>query len=96
MDADREAMQKALAALDEARRALRARLGGDATEERSWPPPHVDLRDAYWEWCTLQRAGAAGPHGETKLHRIRHHVSVKIDGRRWYSLRRIHSDYTAG
>ena len=80
---------------DDAWRAALARLGGEVEvmpaedHDRTWPPPTVDPKDDYWQWCNLEKAAAHGPFKATKLYELQDRVSLKVEGRRYYSLTQI-------
>lgn len=80
-----EAIRKHLRAID----ALLESNGGGKAAGRTWPPPTVQLSDPYWQWTNLEDAAAHGPFKATKLFELRELVSLKVEGRRHYSLTQI-------
>lgn len=90
---------EALVAIRRRIREIEALLDGapvEPTDDRSWPPDNIDLRDPYWEWMTLDQAADAGPHKKTRLQSIRFDVSKTEGKKRWFSLRRIWQIHGAG
>jgi len=96
---DRRRDIRDVAAAIERLRAIEARLGGhggeavvaavDEDTDQTWPPPTVVPSDPYWQWKNLEAAAALGPFKATKLCDLRDRVSLKVEGRRYYSLTQI-------
>ncbi|RUM95925.1 hypothetical protein EET67_20610 [Pseudaminobacter arsenicus] len=96
--AELSAIRADLSAAMERLRAIEARLGGeiealkmhvDDHADRTWPPPRVIPSDPYWQWQNLENAAAHGPFKATKLYELRDRISLKVEGRRYYSLTQI-------
>lgn len=94
IDTDREAMRLALAAVEEARRALLARLGGGevevAVEGDAWPPnpATIDLNDGTW-WSTSEAVYALRCSEDTALRRAKTEpIAIQVGVRWWFKRER--------